>query len=241
MTNAEYTLTATPRSLMGKKVRGLRATGQIPAILYGHNTDNTPLSVPTKDFRKVFRDAGSNSLVTLKFGDRSLQVLIHEVSIHPVTSEPLHADLYAVNLTQTVQTEVPLSFIGTAPAVKDLSGNLVENVHDIEVESLPTDIPHNIEVDISRLATFQDSIRVKDLILPPHVTLITDPETTVAFVEEPRSEEEIEAELSADTKAQEAAAAEELGKEPETPEGEAPEAEAADETNPPKVTAAQPH
>lgn len=223
MAKQTYNLVATIREKLGKQVKQLRENGQIPVVLYGHDTDNVALTLDAKAFRRVYREAGTNSLVTLNYGDATAQVLVQDVQEHPVTGDPVHVDLYAVNMKETVQTEVPLSFEGTAPAVKDLSGNFIANLHEIEVESLPTDIPHEIVVDIAVLATFEDAIRAKDLKLPANVTLITDPEETIAYVEEPRSEEELEAEL-ADTSAEEAAAVEELGKEAEKPEGEEGEA-----------------
>lgn len=224
MTTDTYNLDATKRELTGKQVSQLRAAGQLPAALYGFGTDNTPVSLDSKAFKKVYREAGSNGLVQLNLDGKTVQVLIHDVQVHPVTDALLHADLYAVNLKEAVETEVPLSFVGTAPAVKELAGNFVANRHAIEVKALPAEIPAEIEVDITVLATFEDSIRAKDLVIPPGVELLTDPEETIAFVEEPMSEEELKAELEApvDAAAAEAAAAAELGADKTTVEGEAP-------------------
>lgn len=229
MTTDTYNLEASKREVSGKKVSQLRAVGQMPAVLYGFGTDNTQVSVDAKAFKKIYREAGSNGLVKLKLGDATVQVLIHDVQTHPVTGDILHADLYAVNLKEEVETEVPLSFIGTAPAVKDLAGNFVSNRHEVEVRALPAEIPSEIEVDISVLATFEDSIRAKDLKIPTGVELLTDPEETIAFVEEPMSEEELKAELEAPADgaaAAEAAAAAELGADKPKEGEEAAEGEA---------------
>ncbi len=229
MTTDTYALEATKRDITGKQVSQLRAVGQLPAVLYGFGTDIQALTLDARSFAKVYRDAGSNGLVDLSLGDQTVQVLIHDVQIHPVTDALLHADLYAVNMREAVETEVPLSFVGTAPAVRELAGNFVANRHEVTVKALPAEIPQEIEVDISVLTTFEDGLRAKDLTIPAGVELLTDPEEMIAFVEEPMSEEELKAELETpvDAEAAEAAAAEQLGAEKHA-EGEAGAEGAAD-------------
>lgn len=215
MTDADLVLNARSRDIIGKQVKQLRAEGLVPAVLYGYNVENTSLAVDAKEFRKIYREAGSNTLVTLSVDGKETKILIQDAQLEPVRDEVIHIDLFAVNLKEEVETEVPLSFIGDAPAVRELEGNLVTNLTELEVKSLPTEIPSEIEVDLSVLKTFDDEIRVKDLKVPANVEVLTDPETMVATVEEPMSEEELEAELSADTAAAEQAAVEELGEKPE--------------------------
>ena len=225
MTEKDLALTAQERSITGKQVKALRAEGLVPAVLYGFEVENTTLAIDAKEFRKIYREAGSNTLINLKLGSKTVKILIHDVQLDPVRDTILHADLYAVNLKEKVETEVPLSFIGESLAVRELEGNLVTNLTMLEVKSLPSDIPSEIEVDIAVLKTFDDEIRVKDLKIPAAVEVLTDPETMVAVVEEPMSEEELEAELApVDAKAAEAEAAEAIGAEP-VKEGEAAEGE----------------
>lgn len=229
MTEKNLRLKAAPRTLTGKKVAQLRAAGNLPAVLYGYDTQNQPLTLNAREFDKVFREAGSNTLITLQIeGGKDVNVLVHDVARDPVMDTILHIDLYAVNMKEKVETEVPLKLVGEAPAVRELEGSLVVNRHEVEIAALPSDIPQELELDIGVLATFEDVIRAKDLKLPAGVELLEDLETVLISVAEPRSEEELKADLETDAAAAEQAAATELGKEPEkpAPEGEAKEGEA---------------
>lgn len=197
----KLTLTASNRTVLGKKVRHLRKQGELPIVLYGHDTEPQSLSVPVKSFRKVYRDAGQSSLIDVKVGDKSgVKVLIHDVQVDPVTDELLHADLFKVNMTEKVKTEVPLKFVGEAPAVKELEGNLITQRDHVTIEALPTDLIPEIEVDVSPLQTFDDTIKVADIKakVPSTVTVLDEDEEIVALVTPPRSEEEL-AELEAPT------------------------------------------
>src|SRR3989338_5573729 len=144
MTEKDLVLTAREREITGKQVRSLRAEGLVPAVLYGFEVSNTSLVIDAKEFRKVYREAGSNTLIDLKLGDKTVKILIHDVQLEPVRDGILHVDLYAVNLKETVETEVPLEFLNDAPAVRELEGNLVTNLTQLEVKSLPSDIPSEI-------------------------------------------------------------------------------------------------
>ncbi|MBI4022738.1 50S ribosomal protein L25 [Candidatus Berkelbacteria bacterium] len=222
MTADKLSLVASERAESGKVVKRLRAAGKLPAIVYGHDTEATSVALDTKEFTRVYHQAGGNTLIDLKLGARTIKVLIQEVQRDPVYDRPLHADLYAVNLKETVETEVPLKFVGESPAVKDLEGNLVINVHKVELAALPTEIPHEIEVDISVLKTFEDMIRAADLTIPAGVELLLDADQVIALVAEQEEEEVVET-TAADA---EAAAVAELGAKPEegetATEGEAP-------------------
>lgn len=224
MTDESLTLGAQKRPLRGKQVKTLRASGQLPVVVYGHETKNTPLLVDAKRFKQLYGQAGSTGLVSLEIaGQGSVKVLIHEVQLAPVRGEILHADLYAPNLKEAVETEVPLKFVGESAAVRELEGSLVTNLTELTVRALPTDLPHELEVDISILKTFDDLIHVRDVKVPAGVTIVDDPDVTIALVNPPRSEEELKAELAADTVAAEQAVVAELGAEKKPEEGEAGE------------------
>ena len=144
-------------------------------------------------FSQVFKEGGENTLVDLSIAgsEKPYAVLIQDVSLDPVASKPLHVDFFAVNLKEKVRTEVPLVLVGEAPAVKELEGTLIQPMHMLEVESLPTNIPHEITVDVSQLKTFTDTISVADLTIPEGVEIFAEPDEIVASVQEPRSEEEL--------------------------------------------------
>ena len=211
------------------KPADIRRGGEIPVVAYGFGIENTSLTVNRKKFWKTYLTAGGNTLVDLTIDEKStVKVLIQDVQLDPVSDEPLHADFFAVNLKESVQTEIPLSFIGESPAVVDLEGTLVTNKTEVEVKALPTDLISEIEVDLSMLKTFEDLIRVSDLKVPSTIEILDDPEDVVALVNEPKSDEELQAELTEDTAA-EAAAIEELGKDAEKPAEEGEEKEGATE------------
>lgn len=220
MNQKTYELQAETRTLTGKKVKQLRSAGQMPVVVYGASIDPQPLSIDAKTFKKVYDEAGNTSLIDLKFGDKSVKVLVQDVAVTPLHGEIIHADLFAVNLKEKVETEIPLKFINESEAVVELEGSLVTNKTEVTVEALPTDLISEIEVDLSALKTFDDQIKVQDIKVPSTITIMNDPEEVVAFVEEPMSQEELEAELAADAGAAEAAAVEELGAEPAPAEGE---------------------
>lgn len=187
-------LAAQQRTETGKELTALRRAGFVPGIVYGHGVDNVMVKVKETLFKKVFSQGGENTLVDLAVDgeEKPYTVLIQDVARHPVKSSPVHVDFYVVNLKETVRTEIPLTIVGVSPAVKELEGTLIQPMHSVEVESLPMDIPHEIEVDISGLVTFEDHITVADLSVGENVEILAEPGDIVASVQEPRSEEELE-------------------------------------------------
>jgi len=186
-----------------KKPNALRRDGQIPAVAYGPTMESQNLTVVDLDFNKIFNQAGESDLINLKLplaknkkSDSQLseiQVLIHEVQKHPLSGDIIHVDFYAPDLTKTVRVAIPLVFIGEAPAVKDLDGILVKNMQEVEVEALPKDLPHQIEVDVICLKNFEDKILISDLPLPQGVAVLADADEVISLVTPPRSEEELAA------------------------------------------------
>lgn len=190
-------LVVRPRRITGKAVRKIRKTGAIPAVLYGKGVATILLEVPAVEFMRVFREAGENTIVKLSIADDGGQdvrnVLIHDVTRDPLSDEILHVDFYQVRLDEKVKVAVPLVFTGESPAVKNEGGVLVKALQELEIEALPTDIPDEIAVDISSLVTFEDAIHVRDLAIPANVDVVVAPDTVVALVQPPRTEEELKA------------------------------------------------
>ncbi len=178
------------REILGKKVRALRKTGIIPAELYGHETSNLHLSVPVKEFSKIFKMAGESTLIKLKVeGDKNYNVLIHNVEHNALTDEVWHIDFYTVKMDEKIKTKVPVEFVGESPAVKEKSGMLVKAMQEIEIEALPADLPHHISVDISSIVDLGASILIKDIDAIKGVKILVDQETVVATVSEIKEEE----------------------------------------------------
>ena len=183
-------LTAQPRTVTGKKVQTLRNEEQLPLVVYGRGKEARSLQVSSKEFRHVFDEAGSTSLVDLTIdGESPIKVLIHDIQLDPVSGAALHADLLELDMSKKITAEVPLEVTGEAPAVVELDGSLLMNQDTIEIECLPKDLPKEITVDISVLKTFDDAITAGSLTLPEGVELLTDADLDLILVQPPREEE----------------------------------------------------
>ncbi len=167
----------------------------IPAVLYGVKRDNISLAIDKKEFNKLYREAGESTLITVDIeGEKERPtVLIYDIQRDPLKGSIIHADLYEPNLDEEVEAEIPVIFVGESPAVKELEGTLVKNVDTINVRALPKNLPHEVEVDIGSLKTFDDAIYIKDLKVPANVEIVQDSEWVVAMVSRPENvEEELE-------------------------------------------------
>ena len=170
----------------------IRKAGKIPAVFYGKKEASTPISIPRIDFLKVWKEAGESSVITLETPDGTKDSLIQDVDIDPISGAPRHADFYVFDKNHKLEIELPIEFVGIAPAVKELGGILVKVVHELSISALPKDLPHNISVDISSLKTFDDQILAKDIPLPNGVEITINPEDVIALVSAPREEKEEE-------------------------------------------------
>ncbi|MEK7227390.1 MAG: 50S ribosomal protein L25 [Patescibacteria group bacterium] len=169
-----------------------RKAGKIPAVFYGKKEASTSIVIPKIDFLKVWKEAGESTVVTLETPQGNKESLIQDVDIDPVSGAPRHADFYVFEKGHKVKVALPIEFIGVAPAVKDQGGILVKVLHELKVEAMPRDLPHNISADLSMLANFGDQILAKDLQMPQGVSPLVNPEDVVALVSAPREEKEEE-------------------------------------------------
>ncbi len=189
-------LKAENRDQFGRALTALRAKGLIPAELYGHGLANLHLAVVKKEFLKVFKKAGESTMIDLHVGSKKHPVMIHDVSVDPVTDEVKSIDFYQVRLDEKIQIKVPVVFIGEAPAIKEKQGVLVKAMSEIKVEALPADIPHSIEVDLGQLTDIGMDIHISDLKIAKNVRVLEDATFVVATMTARMTEEE-EAKLAA--------------------------------------------
>ncbi len=192
-----------------QKAKDLLAENFIPAEFYGNGVENMSLKMDYQTFRRVFNKAGTNTIINLVIdGKKGPNVLVGDVQYHPISGNMIHVDFRNVKMDQEIHTQIPLTFVGTAPAVKNLAGIFMAKMDDVEVKCLPNALVHNIEVNVDSLEDFHCYVRVKDLNVPAGITILNEPEDVVAVVVAPRAEEE-EAPVVAATPAEgEAAAAE---------------------------------
>ena len=171
-----------------------RKQGEIPAVFYGVGKDTTSIAVSTVEFKKVWRDAGESSAVKISLAGGDIDVLIHEVQVDPVTDEPIHVDFLVIDMKKKIKVKVPVVFEGISNAVKSGIGNLVKVLHEIEIEALPADLPHDLIADISKLETLKDQVFISDIRLPAGVIVINNPTDVVAsIVEQVEEKEEVAA------------------------------------------------
>lgn len=185
-------LHVTDRVVFGKKVNNIRKQGFVPGIVYGKHI-KTPVAVQFEKnvFLKTYRASGVSTPIDLT-GDNKELVLIHHIDTDPVTDVVLHVDFLAVKADEKVRASVAISLVGQSPAEKEGVGRVQLVKDHVMVEALPRDLPHDITVDVSTLATLQDGVFVSDLKLGDKVTVLDDADQpVVAIVEiEDGSEEE---------------------------------------------------
>jgi large subunit ribosomal protein L25 len=163
-------------------LHALRTGGTVPAVFYGPKEKSTPIAVNTIEFTKVWKIAGESSIIVLKDGTEEHEALIQEVEMHPVSDAILHVDFYVIEKGKKLEINVPLIFTGVSAAVKELGGTLVKVMHDVAIEALPKDLPHDIQVDISLLSNLNSQILVKDLKFPAGVEVKVGEEEVVAAI-----------------------------------------------------------
>ncbi len=170
--------------------RGIRRSNMIPAVVYGAGFDNQHLKMDYQTFRRAFEKATYSTIINLNVeGGETIEVLVHDVSYHPVSDDILHVDFYKVDMKKKVTTHLALDFIGTSQAVKE--GNVLNTSRqELQITCLPGDLIHNIEVDISVLEKVGDSIHVGDIPVPQGIEILDAPEDTIVNVVEPRVIEE---------------------------------------------------
>lgn len=165
----------------------LRASGVLPAVVYGRKSASMPISVSSAEFQKVWKEAGYSSVVSLKGISGDIETLIYDLSINPITGKPMHADFYVIEKGRKVEVTVPLVFEGVAPAEK-LGATILRVMHEIEIKAEAHAIPHDIKVDLAPLADIGVHITAGQVILPAGVELVTDADEIVvsaaAFKEE---------------------------------------------------------
>ena len=226
----ETKLQAEPRSDSGKgPARRLRATGRVPATLYGHGVQPTSISVSAQDLLHLFHQGGGSSvLVDLKLDGDELLTIVREVQRDHIHNRFIHVDFMAVSRDEKIVVRVELHETGEARGQR--AGGVVEHhLREVEIRCLPAEVPERIEFDISHLA-IGESLRVGDLTPPSSgIEFLTDPDTMVLAVVEP-AVMDTELDLGvAGEEAPEPAAAEAEAAPEAAPEGEAPEGEGAPE------------
>ncbi len=181
---------ANRREVIGKQVKALRREGKLPAVIYGHGVEPTPITIEAHEAGKTLASVGASTLISIDLEGEEYSVLVRDRQRHVLRRNLLHVDFQAVSMTETVRASVAL-VLGdeVAPAVESFGAMIIAGIESLDIECLPADLVDRIVVDISGLERIGDNIMVKDLTVPDGFTLWDDPETMVVVATAPAAEE----------------------------------------------------
>jgi large subunit ribosomal protein L25 len=202
-------LKANKRETIGKASRRLRHEGRLPAVIYGDHTVAASIELDMHEFERVYARSGRTQLIDLVVErGRPHKVLVKEVQVSPRRNTFLHVDFHQVSLRERMQVDVPVAVFGEAEPVRAGEADVLQVMHSLRVECVPTLIPEVIEIDISGLAEIDAAVRLADVELPEGVTAVGDPEEVIVKIAARRVSEAAEPSAEA---AEEAQSAEEAG------------------------------
>ncbi|MCW1908837.1 MAG: 50S ribosomal protein L25 [Candidatus Saccharibacteria bacterium] len=187
MSNDSITLKVEERSVQGKAVKQLRATGMIPAVIHDHGKESRIVMAPHNEMLKIYQQVGKHHPLSLLLGKQNYMALIKDVDFDPKKSLMRHVVFNAVKQDEKVETEVPVHLVGEIPAEK--TGLMViRSLDHVDIEALPKDLIDSLEVDATSLVAIGDKVFVSDIKPPAGVTILTEPEHPIAAVEETKAQ-----------------------------------------------------
>lgn len=170
-------------------LKNLRDGGNIPAVVYGYQVENTPVYVSEADFIKTIRQSGRNGVISLSLNGKTQNVILSDYQQDSLKGNILHADFLSVNMSSEIEASVRIELVGESQGVKD-GGVLQQPLHEVTVSAKPNDLPEAIQVDVTSLQV-NDSLTIGDIKGKYSFNILEDDEMTIASVLAPRQEEEI--------------------------------------------------
>ena len=202
-------LKATKRDVTGKKVGALRRQGKLPAVIYGHHIETTPIVLNAAEVLPKLATLTSSSTLTISLDGKEYPALVREKQREPIKKFVTHLDFLVISLTEKMRAKVSIELTGTAPAVKGANAIILAGLTELEVESLPQDLPERFVVDIAGLREIGDAIRVQDIPQPDGVEILSVPEEVIVSASAPTVEKLVEEAVAEEEVAPEAAAGKE--------------------------------
>jgi large subunit ribosomal protein L25 len=191
-----HSITASPRTIVGKETNKLRRQGNVPGVVYGPVVEQPiSVSVDMKELNRMYHALGSNLLIDLKLDGSSYTVYMRRVTMDRLKREPLHAEFYAPNMRVDITASIPVILHGE-PA--NTSGVVTPVRETIDIRGLPDALPPSLDVDISGLAEYDDAIYLRDMTLPEGAELLTDPDEMLVKLTAPARIATPEEELAAE-------------------------------------------
>lgn len=182
-------INATLRTVKGKKVGALRREGKLPAVIYGHHFDATPITLDLKEASRVLHGLTASSLVYINLDGKENAALVREKQRDYLRNSLKHVDFQVVSLSEKIRAKVAITLEGVSPAVKDFNGIIITEMDSVEVEALPQDLPEKITLDLSKLKKIGDHFTVKDIALSDKVHVHASPDDVVVIVTLTKDEE----------------------------------------------------
>lgn len=194
-------LKATKREVLGRKVGALRRAGKLPAVLYGHGIESTPVTLEAHEAALKLSHVTSSSLMMIDLDGKEYPALVREKQRDYLKNRLLHVDFQVISMTEKVTTKVGIELTGTAPAVKAFSAVIVTVLNELEVECMPQYLPERVVIDISGLAEVGAGIHVRDVVISDQVTILDDPGEMIVVASATREEKAVVEEAPAEEEA----------------------------------------
>ena len=194
-------LKATRREVVGKKVGALRRAGNLPAVLYGHRIETTPITLDAHEAALRLSHLTTSSLVMVDLEGTEYPALVREKQKDYLKNRLLHVDFQVISMTEKVTTKVGIELTGTAPVVKEFSAVIVTVLNELEIECMPQDLPARVVIDISGLTEIGAAIHVRDVVISDKVKILGDPGETIVVASATREEKAVVEEVPAEEEA----------------------------------------
>ena len=194
-------LKATKREVLGKKVGALRRAGNLPAVLYGHRIETTPITLDAHEAALRLSHLTTSSLVMVDLEGTEYPALVREKQKDYLKNRLLHVDFQVISMTEKVTTKVGIELTGIAPVVKGFSAVIVTVLSELEIECMPQDLPARVVIDISGLTEIGAAIHVRDVVISDKVQILDDPGETIIVASATREEKAVVEEVPAEEEA----------------------------------------
>jgi len=194
---SEYKMKVESRSDIGSnKVKKMRADNIIPGVIYSRGDETKSVKVNNAEFAKVFKSAGSSSIIDLEFEGDILPVIVKNVQRHPVTGFVTHVDFQKLNMSEKIKMSIPIVLLNRDD-IQVQPSILLQLMDQVDIECLPSYIPKTADVDVSDMDfTTPKLVRDTDIAKMEGITILTDLDEPVCSLSAPTVTEDDTLELT---------------------------------------------
>jgi large subunit ribosomal protein L25 len=197
MTSQEINLELESRTQIRKKLNALKREGKVPGVLHNPGSESIALTGSYVEISKAYALAGKHHPINLKVDGKAYLTIIKDADFDPKKHQLRHVVFGTIKQNEKVETEVPIIFEGDAPASKK-SLLIIRQLDQVKLEAFPRDLPDNVVLNIESLEEVGDKLNVSDITVQSGVTILTEPEHSVAIVEETPAQMSAEAEAESE-------------------------------------------